>query len=561
MSMDGLSMHVSVSELCCLEGGKIDRIQQPDTDALVFTVRSSCGNKRFLINSNAQNGRIHLTSRSFESPDTPPAFCMLLRKRLVGGRIRDIRQHGLDRIVSIRISNRNDLSDETEYILFTELMGKYSNVILVSSDGKVVDAIHRVPLGVSGTRAILPGLDYEIPSSRSKKDPFLLEDRDLLAMLQDAGDLSAYISSSFQGFSRATAERFTENCSTPEAVVHRLRSIENGTSPVMILKSRGGEPIGVFPFSVLDGERCESVSAAYDAFYSEKDNLLRIQRNGSSLRKAIENILHRDRNKLAIYTDAIENEGSIESFRIYGDILMANLNTIGHGRDSVLLEDIYGTEGARVKIPLDPSLSPVRNAEKYYKKYKKSRAARRYALEKIDSLTEEIDYLEGQLECIGKCQTVSELDEIREEMVSLGFLKRKTDRKRRTHLPPSRPMHFISDDGIDIYVGKNNRQNDELTLRRAAGGNLFFHAKDIPGSHVIVFSEYDAPVRTMEQACMLAAFYSRGKTSSSVPVDYTLRKNVKKPSGARPGKVVYTSQKTVFVTPERQAVDAIRRIE
>ena len=559
--MDGLSMHVAVSELGCLEGAKIDRIQQPDPDVLVFSVRSSAGTKRLLLNSNAQNGRIHLTSRNFESPETPPAFCMLLRKRLVGGRIRDIRQHGLDRIVSIRISNRNDLSDETEYTLFTELMGKYSNVILVSSDGKVIDAIHRVPLGVSGTRAILPGLEYEVPSSRSKTDPFLLEDRDLLAMLRDAGDMPSFISSSFQGFSKATAERFTENCSTPEAVINRLRSIESGTSPVMILKSRTGEPVGVFPFSVLDGERCGSVSEAYDTFYSERDVLLHIQRSGSSLRKSIENILRRDHNKLAIYNAAIENEGSIESLRSYGDILMANLSSIGHGRDSVVLEDIYGIEGVFVRIPLDPSLSPVRNAEKYYKKYKKSRAARRYALEKTDSLSDEIDYLEGQLDCIGKCQTVSELDEIRDEMISLGFLKQKPGRKRRANLPPSRPMHYVSDDGIDIFVGKNNRQNDELTLRRASGGNLFFHAKDIPGSHVIVLSDGEAPIRTMEQACMLAAFYSKGRSSSSVPVDYTQRKYVKKPSGARPGKVVYTSQKTVYVTPEKRVVDAIRRVE
>ena len=224
-------------------------------------------------------------------------------------------------------------------------------------------------------------------------------------------------------------------------------------------------------------------------------------------------------------------------------------------------EDIYGIEGVFVRIPLDPSLSPVRNAEKYYKKYKKSRAARRYALEKTDSLSDEIDYLEGQLDCIGKCQTVSELDEIRDEMISLGFLKQKPGRKRRANLPPSRPMHYVSDDGIDIFVGKNNRQNDELTLRRASGGNLFFHAKDIPGSHVIVLSDGEAPIRTMEQACMLAAFYSKGRSSSSVPVDYTQRKYVKKPSGARPGKVVYTSQKTVYVTPEKRVVDAIRRVE
>ena len=561
MSMDGLSLHASIWELQALVGGKIDKVQQPDGDALVFVVRTPQGTKRLLINSHAQNGRMHLTGATFENPETAPAFCMLLRKRLTGGRIASIEQLGLDRVAVITILAKDEFFDETRCRLMVELMGKYSNITLVAGDGRVVDAIHRVPLGVSSVRAVLPGLPYEAPPAQDKVNPLALSDEVLKEYLFCDEEPAALIQKHFQGFSKATAKQLVLDCPDRESIFRRLTSLREGPFPIHLLRNSLGEPIGVYPFPVPESERLNSLSEAYDLFYFERDRIVHIQRRGSALRRSVENLLRRDEHKLAAYNDAIDNEGRFEEHRLFGELLMANLYQFKRGDDKAVVQNYYADPPEAVTIPLDPLLSPSENAERYFKLYKKSRTARAYALERKDALLEEIQYLEGQLDNIEKCQTTAELNEIRQELVNGKFLRAESGKKRPPKNVPSKPMHYRSSDGIDLFVGKNNVQNDALTLRQATGSNYFVHAKNIPGSHVLIQFDGEPPMQTLTEACQLAAYYSKARSSALVPVDYTPRKFVKKPSGALPGKVIYSTNRTAYITPDPNLIASLARLD
>lgn len=561
MSMDGLSLHAAVYELNQLVGGKIDKVQQPDADALLLTVRGQNGTKKLLINSHAQNGRMHLTEAAFENPDSPPAFCMLLRKRLIGGRIEGVYQTGLDRIATIDILARDEMFDEVKLKLVVELMGKYSNITLVLADGRVADAIHRVPLGVSSVRAVLPGLPYEAPPAQDKRDPFALTDAEIYDAISGADDISARLLAEFQGFAKATARLIAADCPDARAVAARISSLRTGPFPVYLLRNSLGEPVAVCPFPVSDGEKQATLSAAYDVYYAERDRIVRMQRHGSSLRRSIENLLHRSENKLAAYREAIDGAADAEEYRLFGELITANLHKIHRGDAEVYCDNYYTAPPTTVCVPLDAAKSAPENAARCFKQYKKSRAAREYALSRKDDLIGEIAYLEGQLDNIEKCQTSAELNEIREELVAGGFLRADQGKKRAAKSALSKPMRYVSSDGVPLYVGKNNRQNEQLTLRQAASENYFVHVKNIPGSHVLIECEGEPPERTLNEACQLAAFYSKAKGSASVPVDYTPRKYVKKPSGARPGMVIYSTNRTAYITPDALAVQRLTRLD
>lgn len=561
MSMDGLSLHAAAYELQALVGGKIDKVQQPDADALLLTVRGRNGTHKLLINSHAQNGRMHLTSAAYENPDVAPAFCMLLRKRLIGGRIESVTQMGLDRVCAIEILARDEMFDEVKCRLIVELMGKYSNITLVLSDGRVADAIHRVPLGVSSVRAVLPGLPYEAPPAQDKIDPFTLSDAELCKALSDAQDIPALLLSKFEGFSKATVRLMLADCPDARAVSMRLISLRNGPFSVYLVRNALGEPVSVCPFPVPDGEKKDSLSAAFDEFYAERDRIVRMQRHGSALRRSIENILHRSENKLNAYNEAIDGAAHAEEYRLFGELITANLHRIRRGDAEIVCENYYAAPPVPVKVPLDAARSATDNAARYFKQYKKSRAAREYALSRKDDLAEEITYLEGQLDNVAKCQTTTELAEIREELVLCGFLRPEQGRKKSVKTAASKPMRYVSSDGVPLYVGKNNRQNEQLTLRQAGGENYFVHVKNIPGSHVLIECSGEPPEQTLIEACQLAAYYSKARSSASVPVDYTPRKFVKKPSGARPGKVIYSTNRTMFVTPDGNLVQKLSRLE
>lgn len=561
MAMDGLSLRAMLYELQSLIGGKIDKVQQPDCDALLFTVRTMGTTKKLYVSCHPQNGRVQATEIAYQNPDTAPAYCMLLRKKLVGGRIESVEQTGIDRIATVTISARDELFDEARYRLVVELTGKYSNIVLVGPDGAILDAIRRVGLGASSVRAVLPGFPYENPPAQDKLDAFALGRDALIELLASAERPDAFLSDRFLGLSKTTARALVGGETQSERITDRLLALRDGPYEAALVRNALSEPIGVFPFFVEGGERMGSLSEAYDAFYEEKDRIVRVQRNSQALRRAVENHLGRAANKLAAYNEAIEGEEAHEKLRLYGELITANLYRLRRGQSLAALENYYADPPAVVSVALDPLLTPQENAQRYFKQYRKSRTAREYALSRRDDLLIEIAYLEGQLDNIEKCGDARELAEIRDEMIALRYMKADVGVKKRQKSPPTKPMQFLAPDGTRIYVGKNNRQNDELTLHKAAPENYFVHVKNSPGSHVIVDCVAEPSRETLYAACQLAAFYSKARASSNVPVDYTPRRFVKKPSGARPGMVVYTTYHTAFITPDPAAIAGYMRID
>jgi len=562
MSMDGLSLYTCLKELSGLAGGKIDKVQLPERDTLLLTLRAGGKTQRLLLCVHAENGRIQLTEQSIQNPAEPPMFCMLLRRRLVGGRIDRIEQLGLDRYVVFTITTRSELDDPIELQLHVELMGKHSNITLVQ-DGTVLDALRHVSPAMSSYRTLLPGAIFKAPPSQDKLPLFSATREDLLALLT-APNPAKLFQNNYAGLSRAAAEALLGDIPNTDATLRTLSDLENGTlCPVMQLGAND-EPLAVFPFRPADDghyREYESLSAAYDAFYQKRDAIVRIQRHGASLRHALETHLRRAENKLAVYNEALLDGEVCEKYRLHGELITANLHRLRRGQTVLQAQNYYTDPPEDCIIELDPLLSPNENAQRCFKQYRKQKAAHAYAESMVDAVTEEIGYLEGQLDNLGKCDTLQELAEIREELVQQGYLKPERRGMKPQKQAPSEPMRFRSSDGILILVGKNNRQNDALTLHRANGENIWMHTKNIPGSHVIIDHIGRPPEPTLREAALLAAYFSKASSSASVPVDYTPRKFVKKPSGAKPGMVIYTTNQTLYVTPDESIVHAMETRE
>lgn len=562
MSMDGLALHAVKCELQPLVGGKIDRVQQPDRDALLLTVRQSGRNYRLLLSAHAENGRVQLTEQSFLNPPEPPMFCMLLRRRLVGGRITDICQRELDRVLTIAIEARNELGDLSELRLVVELMGKHSNIIFVLSDGTVGDCIHHVGPQMSSVRTLLPGVVFHEAPLQEKENPLRASAEALQSALATANPVKT-LSERYWGLSRATLQALLSEGTTGAQLFSHMQAFAEGRFSPTLVENTFGEPLAVFPFAPTTGldsaTAFTSMSDAYDRYYDKRDAIVRIARHSAQLRKTLEAALSRAENKLAAYREAILGEAQYEQKRLFGELITANLHRVKRGQSTLQAENYYADPPEACLIPLDPLLDGSDNAQRYFKLYRKSRTARAYAEQQQEQVAVEVAYLEGQLDNIGKCDTLPELYEIRDELIREGYLK--PERKGvRQQGGTSRPMRYLSPDGIALFVGKNNRQNDALTLR-ADGEQLWLHVKNIPGSHVIVDYRGEPPANTLYAAAQLAAYYSKARQSASVPVDYTPRKYVKKPSGARAGMVIYTTNRTLFVTPDEAYIKALKREE
>lgn len=577
MAMDGLNLAASVAECRRIVGGRIDRIQQPEKDELAISLRCGGENLRLLISASPERCRMQLTSVKKENPIDAPAFCMLLRKRLAGGRIAYVEQPNLDRIVNIGVEAQNDLGDAVVFVLCAEIMGKYSNIILINGQGTVVDAIKRVGVGTSNVRTVLPGQRYEAPPAQDKADPTKAAVEDFEAAIAGAEGvrIDRALSSAFFGLSPKMAARLCENATdkrgcgelSPEerrGLAEYLRGFYRGlaegrVTPCVALND-AGEPEGVLPFAPKEGKYrpAPTMSEALDCFYAETDSLQRMRRLGAGIRRILQNNIERCGKKITLYDDAIASEGDMERLKLYGELLIANAYRITSGSSEAAVQNYYADPPENVIIPLDARYSVNDNAQRYYKKYQKAKAARDMAAQQREKALEELSYLEGQLYNLDKCTCDSELRELSDELMNEGYIKRPRDGKKGQKLPPSKPMCFVSSDGIEIYVGKNNRQNDALTLKLAGPRDTWLHTKDIPGSHVIIRAE-NPPRSTLYQGALLAAYYSRGRGSENVPVDYTERRFVRKPSGAKPGMVIYTSNKTAYVTPDPNEVKAIKQ--
>ncbi len=561
MAMDGIALGAVIHELQPLIGGKIDKVQQPEKDLLLFVVRANNANLRLLVSIHPENGRIQITSRSFDNPMNAPAFCMLLRRRLIGGRICSIRQVGADRVCEIIILARNELFDEVALQLIIELTGKHGNFLLLEPAGAIVDCLRRVSATNDGARILLPGFPYEPIISQDKQDPFTAPIETFEAAFSSPDPVRA-MTASFDGISKQTANALLSAASSPPALFALLQSMKSGGYAPCIAFNVEGEPVAALPISpnglYARVEPAQSMSAALDRYYADRDQIVRIRRHGAALRHTVSTALSRAQNKYAAFWETIHQSDAHDTSRINGELILANLHLAKPGMQELIVDDFFVDPPAKRIITLDPAFNAQDNAKKYFKLYRKGKLGKVYAEGQIEGLAGEIAYLEGQLENIDKCDTLYELSEIKEELIRERYLRPEKAQSARPANKSSQPMKFVSGDGIAIYVGKNNRQNDALTLQTARSENIWLHAKNIPGSHVIVDFEGEPPEATLREAANLAAFYSQSRTSAGVPVDYTPRKFVKKPSGTRPGMVIYSTNRTLYVTPEPQLIQRLR---
>lgn len=577
MSMDGLSLYSAMNELNKrLAGGKIDKIQQTDKEELLLMVRSLGQTYRLLINASAADNRVQLTELKKQAPSEAPMFCMLLRKRIAGGKIVRFEQERLDRVLKISIETYNDLGDLSVFALYCELMGKHSNIILVNEKGVIVDAIKHVGLGMSNVRFVMPGLEYSAPPAQDKQDPSKASADDFsMAMCMVGMSIAKALSNAFFGLSPAVAAQLvarytdkTECTQLSEAEREELASrlaafyadIAQGKEKASAVLNALGETEAVYPFAIAGGgiKLYDSIGEALDSLYINSDRREWAKRHGASSRKVLQNNIERCEKKLALYADALNSGEQMEKCRLYGELLTANLHSLKSGTDTAAVDNYYADPVERIAIPLDRQLTPGENAQRYYKKYQKLKAARDMAIVQREQTLSELNYLEGQLDNLTKCTAENELSELIEELKEQGYIKRDKGGRKKMKLAASKPMHFVSSTGADIYVGKNNRQNDELTLRFASPNDIWMHTKNIPGSHVIVKGASEQDTATMTEAALLAAYYSRARGSENVAVDYTPRKYVKKPAGAKPGMVIYTTNKTAYVTPSEEAVAGLK---
>ena len=577
MSMDGLSLYSAMNELNKrLAGGKIDKIQQTDKEELLLMVRSLGQTYRLLINASASDNRVQLTELKKQAPSEAPMFCMLLRKRIAGGKIVRFEQERLDRVLKISIETYNDLGDLSVFALYCELMGKHSNIILVNEKGVIVDAIKHVGLGMSSVRFVMPGLEYSAPPAQDKQDPSKASADDFsMAMCMVGMSIAKALSNAFFGLSPAVAAqlvaRYTDKTECTqlseaerEELAERLAAfyadMAQGKEKASAVLNALGETEAVYPFAIAGGgiKLYDSIGEALDSLYINSDRREWAKRHGASARKVLQNNIERCEKKLALYADALNSGEQMEKCRLYGELLTANLPSLKSGTDTAAVDNYYADPVERIAIPLDRQLTPGENAQRYYKKYQKLKAARDMAIVQREQTLSELNYLEGQLDNLTKCTAENELSELIEELKEQGYIKRDKGGKKKMKLAASKPMHFVSSTGADIYVGKNNRQNDELTLRFASPNDIWMHTKNIPGSHVIVKGASEQDTATMTEAALLAAYYSRARGSENVAVDYTPRKYVKKPAGAKPGMVIYTTNKTAYVTPSEEAVARLK---
>ena len=568
--MDGLSLSAAVVELQRICGARVEKVQQPERDELLLSLHTQGGGCRLDISASPENCRITLTDEKKLSPAEAPAFLMLMRKYLTGARVLFVEQPNGDRIVRIGFETYSELHDIVNVTLVCELMGRCSNIILVDDDGMVIDSIRRVPPSVSTARLVLPRAKYEYPPSKEKRIAKDASAEELATVILNGVKPETALSENFYGLSPAVAKRLLAAVGYPacgaEEAGKRIAAYydelyEGNCRPCVVMA--GGRSVCPLPFLPENGTEYRpyaTMSEAVNDFYRLRAAEESVKRRTSAYERAIKNAMQKLERKLTIYDEAITGEEETERLRVCGELLTANLYELPARASSVFVTDYYQDPPVKTEIALDPLLSVSDNAQRYFTKYRKAKLAREHALEMRKAVTDELDYLDELLYTLGCCDGEAELAELKQELVAGHYVKEDSPSKQgkrqaaQQKQPASKPYSYTSRDGITILVGKNNRQNDRLTLHSASPEETWLHTKDVHGSHVIICQRGDIPDNTLYDAAVLAAYYSKARGSANVPVDHTLVKYVKKPAGAAPGMVVYTHKRTVYVTPSREHV-------
>ncbi|MDQ2087163.1 NFACT RNA binding domain-containing protein [Herbivorax sp. ANBcel31] len=584
MPFDGIVTKSIVDEMSqILVGGRIDKIYQPEHDEILINIRAQGKNLRLVISANTSYPRIHFTKHTKENPVSPPVFCMLLRKHLAGGKITDVIFHDFERIVTLNIDSLNELGDLTHKKLVAEVMGKHSNIILLNAENKIIDSIKHVDKDTSSIREIMPARQYSLPPAQNKISPKDFNVDCLFNKIKDQSNMqvSKFLLSNIKGFSPLLCKEACF-CSEiePDTLIEKLSDkdvknlklvlndmtkdiVNSNFTPCIIWNSFDSlKPLDFHSFKITQYENIEyfqSISHVLDMFYSSKDNIERLVQKKSSLFKVLNKSINRCNKKITIFQDAIRKAAKRDRYKLFGELITANIYCIPKNLEKVSLLNYYSNDNEYIEIPLDKTLSPQQNAQKYFKKYTKSKRADIHAKEQLKETRLELEYLESVFHNLENCKSLSEIDEIRQELILEGYLKDKKKKKNKKDALPSSPLKYKSSDGTHIYVGKNNVQNDKLTFKISSSNDIWLHTKEIPGSHVIIRKEKcDISDNTLLEGALLAAYHSKAKMSAQVEVDYTTVKNVKKLKGAQPGMVTYENHKTIVTTPDEELVNKLK---
>ncbi len=592
MSLDGLFLRAIKNELeHFLIGARVDKVYQPSTEELVLSLRTrTYGGKKLLLCTRANSPRVHLTEVQYENPPVPPMLCMLLRKRLGGATLTGVRQSGSDRILFIDFSATNEMGDKENLTIVIEIMAQYSNVILIDEDKKIIDALKRVDYTKSSVRLVLPGVDYELPPAQEKLDLF---ENDVSTIVSDVREkqgkaLSSALLSTIMGISpivsrqialqtlgedKTVAELDIKELATLVDVLRDIKSkYENGAQEFYLLKDENEKP---FDFSFMpitqygtaaSVETYATAGELLDDYYSRRDSIERMAHRTSDLRRLLLNTKERIARKTDNQRAELAACADRETLRINAELINANLYRLPKGAEYYELENYYD-ENKLIRVPVNPALSPAQNSQKYFKDYKKTYTAEKKLTEQIENGIEELAYIDTVIDALSRAETERDIAALREELYDGGYVKQKQKEKIRKNgkkVQPKKtqtlpPIEYTTTDGYRVLVGRNNIQNDKLSLKTAQKLDMWLHTKDFPGSHVIIENKGgEVSDLAIEEAAIIAAVNSTAKDAAKVPVNYTLAKNLKKPTGAKPGKVIYHEYYTIYITPDEKFAESCR---
>lgn len=578
MALDGLTLSFIKEEIAAAYSGcRIEKVHQPSREELVLVLRGRNGAHKLLLSARANSPKIHFTAFPPENPAKPPMLCMLLRKHLTNAMLTAVRQEGLERALFLEFDATNEIGEPVKLTLCIEIMAQYSNIILINEQGNILDAVKRVDSETSSVRQILPGMLYKLPPKQNKPD---LTEVSGKAIAEAAADMpnkaaSSALLSCVQGISpivcreiisRAIGEdKRTEFLSENELnliaqEIEKLKAVE--PKPCAVIDS-SGKPIDFSFFPITQyGENAkikyyDSFSELLDDFYYEKDRIERTKQNSSELQKLVSNLIQRTARKLDLQSKELEQCADREQLKINAELIAANLYQLQKGAPFYEVYNYYTNENIRINA--NPALSPNENSQRYYKEYRKAKTAEQMLTTLISQGEEELAYLDTVADALSRADTTAQIAEIKQELTHTGYLKSK--QKPGTKAPkPLSPMEYQSSDGFTILVGRNNEQNDRLSLKTASKNDIWLHTQKFPGSHTVIVTQgEEVPENTLIEAAIIAAYHSRARQSSGVPVDYTQVRNLKKPQGAKPGKVIYHVYNTLYVTPDRDLVNKLSK--
>lgn len=584
MALDGAFLYAVKCELEILKGARVDKIHQPSREEIIINMRTQNGAKKLYMSSSADSARVHITEMSVDNPKVPPMFCMLLRKHLSGGKLIDIRQDGLERILFFDFECTNELADKVIITIAVEIMGRHSNIIVINQDGRIIDSIKRVDAEMSRERLVLPNMIYELPPRTPRVNFLKASYADMINAVKNEkpAELSKVLMKTFEGISPIVAREWAYYTSKGSEIYSsdmtdehfgRLTFIISQTAdslmygltrkyPYYIVKDRNGL-LKDFSFirisqygNLMITSETESACKTLDMFYYQRDNMSRLKQRANDLFKFLASTTERIAKRIANQKEELAQCEEKDTWKLYGDLISSNIYRLQKGMDTAVLENFYDENCPQITIKLDVRKTPSQNAQHYYNEYRKAVTAEKKLAEQIELGENELEYIDSVFDSLTRAESENEVIELRMELIEQGYIKSRLKGKPPK---PQQPVEYLSSDGYTILAGRNNKQNDKLSMKVAEKNDIWCHTQNITGSHVIIVTNGETPPdRTIEEACIIAAYNSRGRESSQVPVDYCLARYVKKPNGAKPGMVIFTNYKTAYITPDKDLIERLR---